>query len=59
MTGVRKSGRGGMQAPDGDTSPPASSSLPKSTITDGQMTPCHKAVSIAKERPKAEAVSSS
>jgi hypothetical protein len=52
MTGVRKSGRGGMQAPREHE--PA-----RSTITDGRMTPCHKAVSIAKERPKAEAVSSS
>ena len=59
MTGLRKSGRGGVDAPDGDPSPRASSSLPKSTITDRRMTPCHKAVSIAKNRPNAEAVISS
>jgi hypothetical protein len=52
MTGLRKSGRGGVDAPDGDPEPARLiEPTQKHVIIEGRMAPCQKGRSIAKNRP--------
>ena len=52
MTGLRKSGRGSVPASHGDPQPARLiEPCQMHEIIDDRMTPCHKAVSIAKNRP--------